>query len=263
MVSAKKISLALFKAVTFSCMAFGLQTASALSLNGYTDFGATLEINSSVVGSVMAVHVKPGQKVLKGDILIKLDATPYRTRLEKVQAIEGSLLPAVESARLELERVQELYDRDSLSEVELKKAENFLAEANGAYQAAQADSLLAEYDLNNCVIRSPVEGRVLEVNTNTSQYVDPAVQSRVLLTLVDSLHMKAIALINSDQWDARLINKKATVTFRSKIFHGKVSYIGYKRKKLSTGLPAYEVHVAFKTTSLIPAEMPVFIDIPD
>ncbi len=260
---AKKIFSTLLKAITITYMAFGLPPAWALSLNGYTDFVNTQQINAGVSGSILSVHVKPGQKVLKGDLLVKLDATPYRIRLDKAQALERSLLPAAESARLELERAQELYDRDSLSEVELKNAENKLAEADGVHQAAQADSLLAEYDLNNCIIRSTIEGRVLEVNTNPSYYVDPAVQSTVLLTLVESHHMKAIALINPDQWSSALINKKATVKFRGKIFHGKVSYIGYKGEIKSSGLPAYEVQVTFNTSTLIPAEMPVSIEVPD
>lgn len=235
----------------------------ALTLNGYTGFASTFDISASSSGMVVLVNVKPGQRIKKGDVLLTLDATLHQARLAGSKAIEKSLLPAVETSRLELERAQELYDRDSLSQVELKNAENRLAEAEGEYQAAQAESAVAGYYLNNTVIRSPVSGRVLQVYTNLAEYIDPAVNTKILVTLVQSRKMKAIALVNSDQWNPQLVNKKATVTYAKKIFNGKVSYIGYKRIKQSSGLPAYELHVTFETDWLIPAEMPVSIEIED
>jgi len=66
------------------------------------------------------------------------------------------------TAQLELERAEELYDRDSLSQVALKTAENVLTEADGAYQVAIADKVLAEYQLKNAAITSPFNGQVLE-----------------------------------------------------------------------------------------------------
>lgn len=237
--------------------------SQALTLNGNTGFGSVLNVNASVSGIVQSIKVKAGQRVKKGDVLLVLDNKPHKARLDRARAIEKSLLPAVQTAELELERAQELYDRDSLSQVELKNAEIVLAQAEGSYQAASADVVLAKYQLANTIIYSPINGRVLQLHSNNLQYVDPAVSVDPLITLVESRQMKAIALVNSDQWDQALINKKATVQYREKQYEGKVNYLGYKRIKQSSGLPAYEIHVVFKTDSLIPAEMPVKIEIKD
>ncbi len=249
-----KLILALISLLYFS-------TSQALTLNGFTGFGSVVELNARVNGIVQSVAVKSGQRVQKGDVLIKLDVTPYQARLDRALAVEKSLLPLVQTAQLELERAEELYDRDSLSQVSLKNAENILAEAEGNYQAAVADKILAEFQLKHAVIVSPFNGRVLQLHTNVAQYVDPAVSLNSMITLVSSRNMKAVALINSEQWSDSLLNKKAMVQFGKRNFSGKVSYLGYKRIKQNGGLPAYEIHVSFETDEFIPAEMPVTINI--
>jgi len=240
-----------------------LPLAQALSLNGFTRFGSEIAINARVNGIVKSIRVKPGQLVNKGDTLIVLDALPYERRLDKARAIEKSLKPRVETKQLELDRAFELYDRDSLSQVELKNAQNELAQAEGEYQAAQADTLIADYELFHSVIRSPVSGRVLQVHSNIDQYVNPEVSLAPLITIATTRQMTAVGLINSEQWDSSLLNHPATIRYRNKVFDGKVSYIGFKRVQQATGLPAYEIHVSFETDQLIPEKMPVTVEIRD
>lgn len=233
----------------------------ALSLDGITGFASTIHLNASTEGKIIVIPVKTGQTVKKGDLLIKLDATPHKARLAHAKAIEKSFLPAVTTAQLELERALELYDRDSLSQIELKNVENKLLLAEGAYQAAQAELALAEYELIQTSVRSPIDGRVISLVVNIGQYVNPQVTTDSLISLVNNQRMKAVATINSDQWRHGLMNKKATVKFRDKTYHGSVTYLGLNRIKLSSGLPAYEIHVSFDTDNLIPADMPVSIEI--
>ena len=235
--------------------------SQALTLNGFTRFGSIVELNAKVSGVIQTIKVKPGQRVNKGDVLISLEITPLQASVDSAIAVEKSLLPVVETAQLELQRAEELYDRDSLSQVALKNAENSLAQADGHYQAAIAQRVIAVYQLKNATINSPINGRVLQLHTNIDQFVDPAVNLRSLVTLVKSQQMKAVALIKSEQWSGSLMNKPATVVFGKKQFSGKVSYLGYERIKQSSGLPAYEIHVSFVTDQLIPAEMPVTINI--
>jgi len=242
---------------------FYLSPSLALTLNGNTSFASVIHLNSAVSGVVESVKVKAGQHVKKGDVLLVLNNIPYKARLDRAIANEKSLMPAVQTAEMELERASELYDRDSLSQVALKKAEMTLAQAEGAHQVALAEVVLARYQLSNSIIYSPVDGYVLEFFANRSMYVDPAVSVDPLLTLVENHLMKAVALINSDQWSPSLMNKEATIQYRNKPFNGKVNYLGSRRVQQSSGLPAYEIHVVFESDILMPAEMPVIIQIKD
>lgn len=251
------------KVIVLLMSLFLWSTAPALSLNGVTDFAATFNLNSAVPGVVQSVNVKPGQQVKKGEVLIRLDATPHKAGLDKALATEKSLLPEVEIAQLELERVQELYDIDSLSQVDLKNAENKLTRAEGAYLGAQAETARAQYQFDQTQIRAPVDGQVLQVHVNKAAYIDPTVDLSPLITLVESRRMLAIGRLNSDQWNSALLNKAATINYQGKKFNGKVSYIGFKPDRSLEGKMAYAVHISFSSDLLIPSATPVTIDIKD
>jgi membrane fusion protein (multidrug efflux system) len=218
-------------------------------------------INAAVPGKVESIEVKPGQRVSKGDALIMLDLTELKSELAHAKALEKSLLPAYETAQLELERAEELYDRDSLSQVDLKTAESAMLKAEGEYEMAQAAVTLATYRLAQAKVTSPLSGRVLSVEVSPGVYVNPEVNHHVMINLVDSRRLQAVAAIKSEQWDANLLNRSATVTFRGRSFTGSVTALGLTRVQQSSGLPAYELSVTFTTDQLIPADMPVTIDI--
>lgn len=252
-----------FKILFFCLSVFYLGSVQALTLNGFTEFSSVIKINARSAGLVQSVAVESGQKVKQGEVLLELDATPFKAQAERAKALASALQPALSTAQLELDRAQELFDRDSLSQVELKNAENKAAAAEGALKAAQADVSLSQYQLQLSQMKSPVDARVIRVNTTQGQYVDPAVDTSALITLVSANNMNAVAVLNSDQWRADLIGKKATVKFRDKNYQGQVTQLGYQRVQQSGGLPAYEIRIAFPTNDLIPAEMPVSIEIRD
>ncbi len=233
----------------------------ALSLNGFTRFGDEIPINAGVSGVVQRVAVQPGQRVSRGDLLLQLDDRPHRARLAQVRARAERLKPPMQTAELELERAQELYDRDSLSTVALQMAESRFAEARGAYEAALAEQKLAEYELELTRIRSPASGRVLTLTARPGQFVNPQADLSPLLLLVRTRSMQAVATLGSEQWNPELIGRKARVSYRGKTFEGRVEYLGLKRVKTGSGLSGYPVHIRFETDALIPADMPVGIEI--
>lgn len=240
---------------------FFFVSSHALKLNGHTEFALIVPLNASVEGRVLSVEVKPGQRVKKGDVMIRLDDTAYQARLARSKAVEKSLQPALEKAQIELERAFELYDRDSLSEVELKNAQNNMARAEGEYQAAQADTRFAEFQRKNSKIHSPLTGRILKVHARTGEYINPMVDNHALLSVVDARNMKAVALLDSEQWDKGLLNKSARIIYKERQFKGKVTHVGLSAVSESNASPSYELHINFTSDELIPAQMPVVIEI--
>ena len=238
-----------------------LAQAQAFTLNGYTRFAGHYDLNARVAGVILKLNARPGQRVSKGDVLVELDATVQRARLEKAKALEKTLKPEAEIAELELEKALELYDRDSLSQVALKNAENKLALAQGKYLAAQADTAIAQYELDSTRLRSPIDGRVSMLHRSEAEFVNPHVDSQPIVSIVSSRQLLAVGLISSEQWRPSLVGRAAKVSFRDRSFDAKVSYLGFNRVKKSTGVAAYEIHVSFQTDQLIPEQMPVTIEI--
>ncbi len=237
--------------------------AQALSLNGTTEFGTRVELNAATRGVIRNVEVSPGQRVKQGAVLLKLDDTPHRATLSRTQAIARGLKPDVDIARLEMERAEELYALDSLSQVDLQNADNKLTRAEGALQAAEADRIAAEYELGRTVLTAPFDGRVLAVHVSSGQYVDPGVETTPLLTLVDSRNMIAVASIGGEQWRVSLLGQAARVRYRDKDYSGRISHLSLApvQGTAGTGSASFLLHVAFTTDEPIPAGFPVSIDI--
>jgi multidrug efflux pump subunit AcrA (membrane-fusion protein) len=71
----------------------------------------TVELSTRVSGVVAEVRVKPGQRVKKGTVLLRLDKTVLQAQLDEANAEQARAQADAGDARRELERVQELYKR--------------------------------------------------------------------------------------------------------------------------------------------------------
>ncbi len=235
----------------------------ALSLQGKTDFAERIQVNAATAGVIRSIAVRPGQSVKSGELLVSLDDTSHKARLSRARGLQQSLLPAVTIAELEFERAEELYDRDSLSQVELALAESRLSKAQGEYQAATAEVERFAFALSQTQIKAPAAARVVAVRANQGLYVDPAVSNDPLLMLVPASRMTAIVLIDAQQWRPALLNKQARVTMQGQTFSGVVDYLGLEPSTTIEGEPAYELRVQFNSESMLAAGLPVTVEIMD
>ncbi len=237
--------------------------AQALSLQGKTDFAERIQINAATAGIVRKIAVKPGQAVRSGELLLELDDTSHKARLNQAKGLQQSLLPAVTTAELEFERAEELYDRDSLSQVELTLAESRLLKAQGDYQAAAAEVERYAFALSQTQIKAPAAARVVSVSTNEGLFINPDVTNDPLLTLVSATRMTAIVLIDAREWKPALLDKKARVTMQRQTFSGVVDYLGLEPSTTGGDEPAYELRVSFDSSGLLAAGLPVTVEIMD
>ena len=238
-------------------------SAQALSLQGRTEFAEPMQINAATAGVIRNIAVKPGQIVKSGELLIELDDTPHQARLNKAKGLQLSLAPAVTTAELEFDRAQELYDRDSLSQVELTMAESRLSLAQGEYQAATAEVERYAYELSQTRIKAPAVARVVAIMANHGYYLDPAVTGSPVLMLASANQMRATALIDAQQWSPALLNRKARVSFNGQSFPGVVDQLGLIQSDPANAKPAYELHVLFDNRRMLAAGLPVSIEILD
>ncbi len=233
----------------------------AIELKGRSEFSKVYALNSAVSGIVREVRVQPGQTVKRGEVLLKLDTTPYRAAVASANAKVATREPVRDQMQIELEKAQELYDRDSLALVELQQAENNLQIAEGEFVAAMAALQLAKFELNQTTLEAPDNLLVLKVNSHPYQYVNTGVSDRPLITLVNHHQMMAITFLGPDQWNPDLVGKSAQVNYLGKNYQGKVTLLGYQRDIESNGSDGFELRVLFVASGQIPANMPVTIDI--
>ncbi|MBL7002974.1 MAG: efflux RND transporter periplasmic adaptor subunit [Gammaproteobacteria bacterium] len=232
----------------------------AQSYSGKTEWLHLYDLNSASSAYVQSIAVVEGQKVKKGERLISLDESQIALDLEiaiaKVKASEPDFL----QAEMDLNRAFELYDRTLLSDVELKKAEFTFAKTKGNYDVAKAQQKKLELLRSQYNIVSPVNGRVLKVHVNAGFYTDTDL-AKTLITLVKDDALYAVVNLKVSQWENALIGKKASVKVNTKTYKGVVQTVSLVPQINEKGLTEYPLIVRFKTNDLVPAGMPVTVDI--
>jgi len=153
--------------------------------------GNCVELGVLVSGEVAEVLVKQGQRVQKGQLLLKLDEALFRARVSAAEARFRADEAALQQAERELERARELYDRTLLSDYELQEAEVAQLQARAERAEAWSRLLAAKTDLGRARLRAPFAGRIARIVTYPGQAVQNSQQVQPLLELVEEEERRA------------------------------------------------------------------------
>lgn len=246
---------------TLLCL--GITQALAIELNGRAEFAQQLPLNSSISGRVASIRVSAGQQVSAGELLLTFVATGLQAEADFAKAHRDSLMPTVDRMQTEMEKAQELFDRDSLSLVDLNTAEQDLDTAKAKLAAAEAKLAQAVFRLSQTEIRAPIRGIVLDIATFPGQYINTRASNQTLLTIADNSSMVVNVLIPVEKWTDSLLDKTATVNFQKQNYRGKVVSIGKQASIGSNNYPAVTLQVNFRTDDELPAGVPVTVVIDD
>jgi RND family efflux transporter MFP subunit len=162
---------ALVLAGTFGAMAGPLWAADAV------------ELTTRVSGVVDEVLVKPGQRVKKGAVLLRLDKTVLQARLDEATADQARAQADEADAKRDLERAQELFNRTVSSTTELDAAALRHARAQAALSAADARRVIARKNLGDAELKAPFSGVVDAVPGGPGSVVAADCQPRTLIIL--------------------------------------------------------------------------------
>lgn len=135
------------------------------TVTGYTSYPTSIEgvvnseVRAKVSGYVTDVLVDAGEKVKKGQLLFKLETESLSGDAEAAKA-------NVNAARVEVEKLKPLVEKDIISEVQLETAKAQLSQAEANY-----NSIAASIGYAN--IKSPVDGYVGDINFRNGALVSP------------------------------------------------------------------------------------------
>jgi len=119
-----------------------------------------VELTTRVSGVVEEVLVKPGQRVKKGAVLLRLDKTVLQARLDEAAAEQVRADADEADARRELERAEELFNRTVSSTSELEASTLRHARAKSALATANARLVIAKKNLSDADLKAPFNGVV-------------------------------------------------------------------------------------------------------
>lgn len=172
----------------------------------------TVNVGTQVSGTVLERRADFNDHVKKGQILLRLDPATLQARLRQTQAGLAASNAALVLARATYERNLKLVAAGFISALSLDqgKREVDAAVANVELGRAQVES--AQTDLDNSVIRSPIDGVVIRRNTDVGQTVAASFQTPDLYLLARDLRQMVIQT-NVSEADVGLIKTGQSVHF--------------------------------------------------
>ncbi len=146
-------------------------------------FAEELEIYTVVTGKVVKVHVREGDRVKKGQLLLEIDPSLYRAELRTLMGRKREVEARLWKVERDYRRLKELFERDLLAETRLE-------DQKVKYEAlrAQIEQIEGEIErvrtlISYTKILSPVDGRVKRVLAPEGSYVNGTLNPQPVLLI--------------------------------------------------------------------------------
>jgi HlyD family secretion protein len=229
-----------------------------------------VDVGTEVSGTIETVPVNYNDRVKAGQVLARLDTDTLEAQVLKSQAAlesaQANLLEAhagLVEARNELKRlkhVQELSGGKVPSRHDLDAAEAALnraqaEEAGAKAQIAEAKAALRvdQTNLSKAVIRSPINGIVLERKVEPGQTVAASLQTPVLFILAEDLAQMELH-VGVDEADVGQVKEGQDATFTvdaypDRIFSARITEVRYA-PQTEEGVVTYETLLSADNSDL-------------
>ena len=148
----------------------------------------SIKIIPRVEGYLRQICVKEGQRVKKGQVLFVIDQASYQAEVRAAEANVAVAKAGVETAQLNYDSRKTLYQKNVVSDYDLRTATANLAMAKAQSQQAQAQLQAARTNLSYTVLRSPSDGVVGNLPYRVGDFVGPSTQGG-LTTVADAHEM--------------------------------------------------------------------------
>ncbi|MBB3046788.1 membrane fusion protein (multidrug efflux system) [Litorivivens lipolytica] len=199
-----------------------------LAFTAYGHFETTEEIAIAVdfSGTVEKVYFRDGQNVAAGDLLIELDDQKQQLRVRQSKANLVSARAELEKSRETHFRYRDLMGKGALSREQLNDSQASYERSRAKVEEAEAALALAEKDLRETRIISPVDGVVAEKRVEPGQTV-LAGNSLALLHVADTL--RVVTFVSEREVNQLRLGDEATVTTPAvpgRTFDARVELVG-------------------------------------
>jgi RND family efflux transporter MFP subunit len=146
---------------------------SILTVSGYLINRERIELSPRFMGVVKWIGVKKGDLVTNNQVVVLLDDAEYQARRKEAQARLENAKVAVAKAELDLRRAEELVAGKVEMQKVLDDARLQLESARATVREIDGQVALIQTYLDWTVIRSPINGVVLEKLVDPNELVTP------------------------------------------------------------------------------------------
>jgi HlyD family secretion protein len=149
------------------------QNGILLTTSGYIINRERIELSPRFVGIVRWIGAKKGDPVKKGQVVVLLDDSEQRARVTEAEGRLARAQAALQIGRTRFNRLRTLREQRVESEQQLDDAQAEVTAAEAGLLEAQGLLDFARWQLAWTVIRSPIDGVVLEKLADENELVSP------------------------------------------------------------------------------------------
>ena len=143
-----------------------------VQLPGYLEAPNVSVLAGEISGLVTELKVREGDRVTRGQPLVKLRTTPLELNLQAAQARLREAQARRKLAETSLERSRGLVERNAISRQELDEARYDFDAWQGRIETLRAEIESIQFDIQRSTVRAPFNGVVVARHTEVGQWSD-------------------------------------------------------------------------------------------
>jgi RND family efflux transporter MFP subunit len=149
-------------------------------------------VSAKIMEKVIEINVIAGQKVQKGQVLVRLDDRTLKNNVQQAQSAMDSAQARRDQAKTRYEDIKAAFDKKVATHTELSDAENAYKGAEAELAHALDTVASAKINLTYATIESPMNGTIIDKKVDVGDTVSPG---QTLLVLFDPGRMQLIASV--------------------------------------------------------------------
>lgn len=223
-----------------------IDLVSKVTANGKIQAKRKVDLSALVMGQIVNLAVKEGDKVKRGQLLLQIDraqlAAQAQGRAASLEAMRHDLDAAkatAAQAKFDFERAQQNFKANILAEAEFQKAKSALETANANLAATEqrmymtgADLAASRDSLSKTTVTAPLDGVVTFLPIKEGEVTvigtmnNPGTQ---LLTVSDMAEVEAVMMVDETSVPQVKVGQKANLSidaYPNQKFEGTVTEVG-------------------------------------
>ena len=208
------------------------QTNAVLTASGYVVAQRKAAVASKGTGRLVYLGVVEGDKVLKDQVIARIDDSDIKAQLEQAKANLKLYEADLKDAKNSYNRVVGLLKTGSSTQMDVDAAEARLNRTLASIDIAKAQVLAAEVAMENTLIRAPFNGTVLTKNADVGEVVAPlgagANSKSAVVVMADMTSLQAEIDVSEANIEKTTLNQDCEIrldAYPDKAYEGYVAKI--------------------------------------